>query len=152
VLLQHPTLYAYILQGSTMTSIKPPSSAPSGSQPLTDAANPGGGVDAADSGGVSFNSVLSGTGGAQQAHEAAATAAAGQVAAQSGVDSAASLALDIEAGRISMDQAVERLLEQTVASLGTQLSLAQRNELSGLLRSALASDPTLLALRGEDGG
>lgn len=135
-----------------MTSIKPPSSAPTGSQPLTDAASTGGTADAADTGDASFRSVLSGTGGPTPTHEAAGTAATGQVAAQSGVESTANLALEVDAGRLTVDQAVERLLEQTVTGLGAQLNAAQRTELSGLLRNALESDPTLLALRGDDRG
>jgi hypothetical protein len=50
-----------------------------------------------------------------------------------------------------MDQAVEKLLEQTVSSLGAHLTSAQRAELSEVLRAALANDPTLQGLRGDAG-
>jgi hypothetical protein len=59
----------------------------------------------------------------------------------------AGLIRDVEAGRLSMDEAVDRLLTQTLAQADKQLDVAQRAELSGLLREALSSDPTLLALR-----
>jgi hypothetical protein len=54
----------------------------------------------------------------------------------------------VEGGSVSLDQAVDRLVEQTLERAGKHLTGAQRTELSELLRSALANDPTLAELRG----
>jgi len=61
--------------------------------------------------------------------------------------SIAELARAIQAGALTPDQAVDRLVDQTLARVNKQLSAAQLTELSGLLRDALLSDPTLSALR-----
>ncbi|HEX4353321.1 MAG TPA: hypothetical protein VHZ95_10410, partial [Polyangiales bacterium] len=72
-------------------------------------------------------------------------------AAQTGAERLSALASQVDAGHLNMDQAVEQLVEQTVASMGGHLSSAQRAELSELLRSALATDPTLQGLRSDRG-
>ncbi|MEY4582604.1 MAG: hypothetical protein RL701_7307, partial [Pseudomonadota bacterium] len=64
-------------------------------------------------------------------------------------DPIAQLARSVEAGTVTVDQAVEQLLGQTLARAKKQLSSAQLSELSTLLRDALLSDPTLSALRTE---
>ena len=61
------------------------------------------------------------------------------------------LARAVESGHISMSQAVERLVEQTLGSLPGPLTELERSELSQLLKSAVASDPTLGALQDEQG-
>jgi hypothetical protein len=62
-------------------------------------------------------------------------------------DPIAALAADVQAGRIGMSDAVERLLERTVAQLGGRLSAEERAGLGVLLREALESDPALSSLR-----
>jgi len=61
------------------------------------------------------------------------------------------LARAVERGQISMTQAVERLVEQTLGSLPGPLTELERAELSQLLRQAVAGDPTLGALQDEQG-
>jgi hypothetical protein len=53
----------------------------------------------------------------------------------------------VESGAISLESAVERLVEQTLERAGKNLTTQQRAELTELLRSALADDPTLADLR-----
>jgi hypothetical protein len=59
------------------------------------------------------------------------------------------LARAVEAGQLSMTQAVEQLVEGTVGCLTRQLTDLERAELSELLRSAVSSDATLGALQDE---
>jgi len=54
----------------------------------------------------------------------------------------------VESGSISLDQAVERLVDQTLERAGKHLTGPQRAELTELLRAALENDPTLAGLRG----
>ncbi|HKP62703.1 MAG TPA: hypothetical protein VJV78_38470 [Polyangiales bacterium] len=61
------------------------------------------------------------------------------------------LARAVETGQMSMSQAVERLVEQTLGSLPGPLTELERSELSQLLRSAVTNDPTLGALQDEPG-
>jgi hypothetical protein len=61
------------------------------------------------------------------------------------------LARAVESGQLTMGQAVDRLVEGTVGSLPGQLTELERAELSELLRQAVVSDPTLGALRDEQG-
>jgi hypothetical protein len=74
-----------------------------------------------------------------------------QLSPQTGAERLSALASQVESGHLNMDQAVEQLVDQTVASMGSHLSTAQRAELSELLRSALATDPTLQGLRSDRG-
>ncbi|HEX2676624.1 MAG TPA: hypothetical protein VHM19_08285 [Polyangiales bacterium] len=62
-------------------------------------------------------------------------------------DSIAALARELEAGRLSAEQALDQLVERAAASLDGSLTAQERSELLSTLRSALASDPTLAALR-----
>jgi hypothetical protein len=147
-----------------MTSIKPPASGPvsgaNDSLPLGEGAPATEGResaatasrDSASSG--SFEQTLQDARAARSssaAHQTGETPAASELAGSRSSDPVAPLLREIEAGRLSMDQAVARLLDQTVQSLGAQLNGAQRAELSGLLRDALAHDPTLRALRDDRG-
>jgi hypothetical protein len=152
-----------------MTSIKPPAPGPTSSHPITDAARTGSsdasGSAPAGADGDAFKSALQGaappSGSAPSSgttHAAGATAGpssgvatASQLGSKAGVDPVSVLVQQVEAGRMNMEQAVEQLLNQTVSSLGKQLSAAQRAELSDVLRAALANDPTLKGLRGDVG-
>jgi hypothetical protein len=53
---------------------------------------------------------------------------------------------DLAAGRIDVDEAVERLVDRAMAK-ASGLPTAQRAALEAQLRAALAEDPTLIALR-----
>ena len=126
-----------------MTSIKPP--APGSPQSPTETPDIAGGTKSEAADATSFQTALEG---AQKAQHAGQTAAAGATSKSSGSDPIAALAQDVEAGRITLDQAVDRLLEHTLAKTERHLSADQRTELSSLLRDALMHDPTLSALRG----
>jgi hypothetical protein len=115
-----------------MTSIKPPQTGLSGPNPLAE--NTG----TSSTGESSFKQAL---------EQAGHTGQTGPVATAGGADPIANLAQQVQGGRMQMDQAVEMLLQQTLERAGTHLSSAQKAELSTLLREALQSDPTLLALR-----
>ena len=130
-----------------MTSIKPPSTGPTGPHTLPDVG------DAHKADGTASSSFQ------QALDKAAHTGQAGQVNQVSQApqvsgtnpsgDIIAALANDVEAGRVSLDQAVDRLLQQTLSKVDRHLNSEQVGELSGLLRDALLTDPTLRALRGE---
>lgn len=129
-----------------MTSIKPP--APGSPQSPTESPDIAGGTKSEGADATSFQTALEG---AQKAQHAGQTAAAGATSAASqgsASDPIAGLAQDVEAGRITVDQAVDRLVENTLAKTTRHLSADQRTELSSLLRDALMHDPTLSALRG----
>jgi hypothetical protein len=53
----------------------------------------------------------------------------------------------VESGSLSLEQAVEQLVDQTLERAGKHLTGEQRAELTELLRSALVNDPTLTGLR-----
>jgi hypothetical protein len=124
-----------------MTSIKPPSTGPAGPPTLPDTADVGAPQKAEDPASSSFQSTLEQAAQVGQAHQVGGTNPSGDVIA--------ALVSDVEAGRVSLDQAVDRLLQQTLSKVNKHLSSDQVTELSGLLRDALVSDPTLRALRGE---
>ena len=124
-----------------MTSIKPPSSGPTGPQSLPDTPDLAGAQKSEGTTSSSFQQALE----SAQAHQVASTT---QVSG-TGLDPIAALSQDIEAGRVTLDQAVERLVQQTLTKAEKHLTGEQVNELSGLLRDALLSDPTLRGLRGE---
>ena len=131
-----------------MTSIKPPSSGPTGPHTPPDRADTSGGVSqgaqqADSAASSSFQQSL------EQAREAHQVSPAASSTGTSGADRIAQLAHSVESGSISLDQAVDELLGQTLARAEKHLSADQRAELSELLRSALVSDPTLSSLRGE---
>ncbi|HET8932368.1 MAG TPA: hypothetical protein VFN67_02960 [Polyangiales bacterium] len=68
--------------------------------------------------------------------------------AAAGADPVGSLAQAVESGSITLDQAVERLVDATLERAGRHLTGPERAELTELLRSALENDPTLAGLRG----
>jgi hypothetical protein len=149
-----------------MTSIKPPTPGATSPHPVTDAARSGapdasGAASPTGTDADTFKSALerqsstsagpAGPAGATTAGSASSTGAASQLSSKAGLDPVSALVQQVESGRLTMDQAVEKLLEQTVSSLGAQLTSAQRAELSDVLRAALANDPTLQGLRGDAG-
>jgi hypothetical protein len=100
----------------------------------------------------------SGVGGARPENaQASGATASGAVDAASGaaphlaaerVTSAhvAALHADLEAGRVDVEQALDRLVERAL-SLAAGLPMTQRAALEAQLRAALTDDPTLVALR-----
>jgi hypothetical protein len=128
-----------------MTSIKPPSPGLTGPQTLPDVS---GGVDRptgpADG---NFQATLD-QAQARASQSTQATAPAG-VTGTTGADPVAQLARAVESGATTLEQAVETLLGQTLARAQKHLTAPQLAELSGLLRDALMSDPTLSALRND---
>lgn len=138
-----------------MTSIKPPSTGP---HTLPDVGET---HKSEGTPGSSFQQVLDQAAAAQTGPtgQAVQTGQAGQISQISQApqvsgtspsgDIIAALANDVEAGRVSLDQAVDRLLQQTLSKVDRHLNSEQVGELSGLLRDALLTDPTLRALRGE---
>ena len=62
-------------------------------------------------------------------------------------DPMAALARGLDAGSISLEQALAVLVERAVGGVDTQLGATERTELLGVLRAALADDPTLASLR-----
>ena len=125
-----------------MTSIKPPSSGTTGPHALPERADATGGslqTDRAES--SSFQRSLAEANQANQAEQVTASASGG-------ADAVGQLAKAVESGAISLDQAVEKLVDQTLEKAGRHLTGEQRQELAELLRSAILSDPTLSGLRG----
>jgi hypothetical protein len=135
-------LYVFLGKARLMTSIKPPSSGTSGPQALPERADAAGGsIQTERTESSSFQHSLTEANQATQAQQVTGTAAGG-------ADSVGTLAKAVESGSVSLDQAVEQLVEQTLERAGGHLTGQQRTELSELLRSALESDPTLAGLRG----
>ena len=62
-------------------------------------------------------------------------------------DAIARIARELGEGSLDVEQAMERLLEHSVADAQGQLTEIERSELVALLREALAEDPALGALR-----
>jgi hypothetical protein len=117
-----------------MTSIKPPDGA-TGSTGLPTS------VAGAEPGGTTGATV-----------EVANQPVTGQASAPApGGDALAGVVHALQAGQITPEQAVSQLVEHALSSVGGALGEAQRAELSEMMRSALANDPTLLALQGELG-
>lgn len=125
-----------------MSSIKPPSSGTTGPHAVPERADAAGGSPQTDrTESSSFQRSLTEANQANQAQQITGAAAGN-------ADPVGQLASAVESGSISLDQAVDRLLEQTLEKAGKHLTGEQRAELSELLRGALLSDPTLAALRG----
>ena len=80
---------------------------------------------------------------ADQAGRAGQTAGAAGAERAGDVDPMIAVAADLDAGRISPDQALARLLDD---GLGPDLDPAQRAELEGLFADLLATDPYLAGL------
>jgi hypothetical protein len=127
-----------------MTSIKPPSSGTTSPHAVPERADSTGGstqTERADS--SAFQSALS------EANRASEAGPAQQISSTSAAaaDPVGQLAKAVESGAVSLDQAVDQLLGQTLERAGKHLTAAQRTELSELLRSALENDPVLAGLR-----
>jgi hypothetical protein len=128
-----------------MTSIKPPSSGTTGPHAVPERADAAGGLQQSDRAqSSSFQHSLA------EANQAAPGHQAQQVAgsAATNADPVGQLASAVESGAISLDQAVNQLLDSTLEKAGRHLTGEQRAELSELLRGALLNDPTLAGLRG----
>lgn len=124
-----------------MTSIKPPDGrSPAGPiGPTSGRAAPEG----PERTGPSFRETLEGPGPAAGAK----TAGAQPTSTVANTDAVGELAQAVRAGTLNADQAIEHLVEQTVAGMARGLSAAQRAELTTLLREAVESDPALRELR-----
>jgi hypothetical protein len=75
--------------------------------------------------------------------EGAGAAGIAGVDRATGADPVVALAADLDAGRISPDEALARLLDE---ELGADLDPAQRSELEALFADLLANDPYLAGL------
>lgn len=75
-----------------------------------------------------------------------AATAASETERASGASPLGALRADLEAGRIGVDQAVDRLVERALSS-AAGLAPSERAALEAQLREALSEDPTLVALR-----
>ena len=122
-----------------MTSIKPPQS------PSTHPIEPGTAAEGPGPAGSAAGPQAAPPAGPPTGPQGPAGVAASQATAAS--DPIAALAADVQAGRIEMSEAVERLVERTVAQLGGRLSAEERAGLGAVLREALESDPVLSSLR-----
>jgi hypothetical protein len=131
-----------------MTSIKPPSSGPTGPHTPADRSDTSSSVShgSQQTDGAASSSFQRSLEHAREAHQVSPTSGS---TGTSGADRITKLADSVESGSLSLDQAVDELLGQTLARAERHLSAEQRAELSDLLRNALASDPTLSSLRGE---
>lgn len=78
---------------------------------------------------------------------AARTGAAEAVTAPGATDALAEIARAVAEGTLSVDAAVEHLVERAVGPLTASLTAVEREELVTLLRDVLAQDPALGALR-----
>lgn len=78
---------------------------------------------------------------------AVGTGAAEPVAATGATDALAEVARAVAEGTLSVEAAVEHLVERAVGPLAASLSPVEREELVTLLRDVLAHDPALGALR-----
>lgn len=117
------------------TPIKPPGSPPPGGKGPVDGSDPGR-VEARPG---ELRQLVDE---AREAHVDGTTATSTQAAsrATSGIEA------DLRAGRIDVDEAIERLVQRALAS-ASGLSTAHRATLEAQLRAALVEDPTLIALR-----
>ncbi len=77
------------------------------------------------------------------AGQAAGASGPGSAAGASGADPMVALAADLDAGRVSPDDALARLLDE---GLGADLEPGQRAELEALFADLLATDPYLAGL------
>jgi len=119
-----------------MTTIKPPADVSS--------PTPAGGAEAVDeaTGAAEFQALLDGPEAADAAGSAEGAAAAGPLAGEIGP-----LVEQVRAGTLSVDGAVHALIERALQGVGPALDAPGRSELESVLRHALESDPTLIALR-----
>lgn len=86
--------------------------------------------------------------GAGEAFRAAVAGARPEAAGASRADALRAIAAEVRAGTLDPGAAVERLVERILSEApASSLPAGQREKLGALLRSQLASDPTLLALQ-----
>jgi hypothetical protein len=119
-----------------MGSIKPPD----GRVPPTAVPSASGAGSAAETPAADFRDALS-------AAERAGAAQAVSPSGASAADPIGELSRLVKSGALSADQALDQLVERTLATVGRSLNATQRGELERVLRSALEADPTLRALR-----
>jgi hypothetical protein len=139
-----------------MSPIKPPdgkvpgaASPPSGSAPTSPNVEQRAGVafDDALAAAERARTAASQSAGPSAVQQSAASAQAQSIARAGGADPIAELAHAVRTGALSPEQALERLVDRIADNTGKHLSVAQRAELGVLLRSALQTDPALIALR-----
>jgi hypothetical protein len=86
---------------------------------------------------------------ADVAPNAAVSEAASTGAAAPAHSPSAALLAKLDAGEITREQAIDGMVAEALSALGAgKLPAAQRAELEGVLRTALAEDPTLGKLLG----
>lgn len=121
------------------TPIKPPGSPPPGG------AEPGDGPDAERAEGRpgEFREAVDD---ASEAEMEPGSAGATEASGASGASPSAAIHQELAAGRIDVDEAVDRLVQRALRS-ASGLPDADRAALERQLREALSEDPTLLALR-----
>lgn len=102
------------------------------------------GPDAAD--GPDAPDAASASADAEQAHSAAAARDVGSVGNAAPTSSLDALAADIAAGKLTPQQAVDRLVDEMVGAKG--LDASERAELEELMADLIANDPNLAALVG----
>jgi hypothetical protein len=82
-------------------------------------------------------------------HDAAAAHAVAPAAAGQAQSPSAALLSRLDAGEITREQAIDGMVAEALSALGAgRLPPTQRSELEGVLRAALADDPTLNKLIG----
>ena len=130
-----------------MTTIKPPGTdLPTAPHAPNDTASSQSADQSADSAGAS--AATGSTSFTQELGRAQQLAGQAPVAGSSGPrDAIAQLSADLEAGKLTMDQALDALVERAVSGVGRSLNPQEREDLLSVLRNAIGSDPTLAALR-----
>ncbi len=133
-----------------MTSIKPPDS---GAPTAPHLSTPGATVGSSErsstgAAGASFREALGQAQAQAVAGQTGVAPAAGSGSSQA-ADPIAALSQQVKSGQLSMDQAIDQLVERAADGVGRHLSAAQRDELRDVVRQALSFDPTLSALRSE---
>ena len=125
-----------------MTTIKPPT------DPAAPPVSTETGATEETAGGAEFQALLD----APAAGGVAGAADAGGVSELSHVGGdLGPLVEQVRSGSLSVDGAVGQLVQRAIDNLGAALDPTGRAELESLLRSALESDPTLIALRNAAG-
>lgn len=122
-----------------MTSIKPPSLPAAAGPELSQGPAGAGAAQVQQTGEPSFAQALD----QAQASGVSSEAPVGRA----GGDPIAELSRELSAGRLSVDEACSRLIDRAASGVAASLGAAERADLLEVLRAALASDPTLSALR-----
>jgi hypothetical protein len=123
-----------------MTSIKP--------KDMPGAAGVSGGTSGEPSSveraGEGFRDALERAGKTGSASAIATTTASGAAAK---ADPITDLARAVQSGALSVDRALEQLVERAAGAMAGKLTSAQRAELTAVLQAALQNDPALQSLR-----